>query len=349
MRKTLLTAIAAICLNTIVAQDFESLLRAGVSDGSQYLEEYMEPAVISFRNGLAGGWMNTAKNHKLFGVDLTLSVNLAGIPDKVRNFTFDVNNYEAFQLRSGSTGSLPTCGGVETDEIFFVEAGTEIDLGGGQFYTYDQDFEFSVIRGVGADIPFNAAPTPTFQIGFGLMKNTDLKIRYIPTIEKGNFKGDLFGIGVMHDIKQWIPGLKLIPIDLVAFFGTTKLTSSVTIKDVNDDDFSISDASMELSVTASTLQVMLSKKLSEFTPYVGVGHNFTKSSINVRGEYTFKDSNEIKPDQTIVDPISLNFDGGNSPRVTVGAQLKLLRLTFHADYTIQEYNTFTAGIGVSVR
>lgn len=335
---------------SLTAQDFQDLLRAGASDGSQYLQKYMEPAMISFANGLAGGWMNTAKNHKLLGIDITASVNFATIPTDLQNFTFRNADYEAFTLDgSASEGQLPTFGGGAAQNSLYIPANLTVDIGDGQTYTFTERVDIGAIDGVGADLPFTAAPAPTLQLGIGLMKNTDVKIRYIPTVTSGDFQLDLFGIGIMHDIKQWIPGLKLVPIDLVGFIGTTKLTTSIGIDDVNDPDFSISNAATEMSVTATTVQFLVSKKLAVFTPYAGIGYNFTKSSIDVKGVYTFKDQINPSNDQTITDPIALSFDGGNSPRMTIGAQLKLLVLTFHADYTVQKYNTFTAGVGISVR
>lgn len=352
MKKSIIY-ILTICLfiSYVKGQDFEDLIRAGASDGSQYLEAYMEPAMISLSNGLASGWMNTAKNHKLFGVDITVSANFAQIPNELTNFNFRNADYEAFQLDGSlNEGPLPTFGGGEAQNSLFIEAGTTIDIDGTP-YTFNERVNIGAIDGIGSDLPFTAVPTPTAQLGIGLFKNTDLKIRFVPTISSDGSEMSLFGIGVMHDIKQWIPGLKLVPIDIVGFAGTTKLSASIDIDDVDDADFAISGASAEMEVSATTIQLMASKKLAIFTPYVGIGYNITSSSVNVKGEYRFKDPVPLnsEPDQVINDPVSLNFNGGSSPRITIGGQLKLLVLTLHADYTIQKYNTFTAGIGISVR
>ena len=234
--------------------------------------------------------------------------------------------------------------GRESSQLLQIDAGTSIEINGSS-YTFEQAIDVPVIDGVN----FSAVPTPTAQIGIGLVKNTDLKIRYVPTVAVDDFELGIFGIGVMHDIKQWIPAMKLVPIDLAGFIGTTKMSASIAIDDVDDAGFAISNGSAEMEVSATTVQVMISKKFTVFTPYASVGYNFTKSSINVNGEYTFKDQTGFSEDQTITNPIALEFKGGNSPRLTVGAQLKLLVLTIHADYTFQEYSQISAGIGISVR
>lgn len=52
---------------------------------------------------------------------------------------------------------------------------------------------------------------------------------------------------------------------------------------------------------------------------------------------------------TISDPVKMEFRGAGGARMTVGARVKLLILTVHADYTFQKYKTFTTGIGISIR
>jgi hypothetical protein len=194
-------------------------------------------------------------------------------------------------------------------------------------------------------------------MGIGLPKNTDLKIRYIPSINSGDFSFDYFGIGVMHDLKQWIPGLKLAPFDFSGFIGTTTMTTQIGFDtgDINQDDFEARNGAAVLKTTSTTVQGIISKKIGIFTPYAGVGYNIASSSFDLKGTYQYKDDNGT-PDPSdddisdpIKDPISLKFSEGNTPRVTVGARFKLLILTLHADYTIQKYSTFSAGIGLSVR
>jgi hypothetical protein len=48
------------------------------------------------------------------------------------------------------------------------------------------------------------------------------------------------------------------------------------------------------------------------------------------------------------DPIAFDFSSSGM-RANVGARIKILVLTLHAEYAIQKYNTLTAGIGVSIR
>ncbi len=355
MRRTLLILGLALGFGfSASAQvELEGSLRAGPEDAQTYLENYMEPAILSFANGLANGWVNTAKTHKILGVDFTATVNLATVPDEAYKFSFSSQTWENLELVSGDD-QIPTLVGGDANTTLQLRADAVIrDPKTGQSITYtDTSDPFSAAPGIDvSQIPFAGIPTPAVQVGLGLMKNTDLKVRYVPSISTSDFEFNLFGVGVMHDIKQWIPGLKLVPIDISAFAGTTSMKVKIGYEFEGDgmgDDFeTIGPASTEFKVSSTTVQVLASKKLAVFTPYVAVGYNIVSSSLDVLGTYRY--TNDQGQSLDLKDPVSLKFGGGSSPRATIGAQLKLLVLTLHADYTIQKYNTFTAGVGISVR
>jgi hypothetical protein len=340
--RLLMMTVALVAHVVAMAQiELKDIMRAGSADGGKYLETYLAPAVISFNNGMSSGWYNTAKNHKLFGVDFTVAVNLAAIPDDMKSFDFNSVNWQVLQLQPGDNNMLPTLAGGNTDSGLFIDAQAQVE---GQ--TYQERIDFTAASGVGT-LPMSAVPTPTVTMGIGLFKNTDLKIRYMPTVGNNDFEIGLFGIGVMHDIKQWIPGLKLMPFDLAGFVGTTSLKTKLFISDVNEPDFQVENGLIDMKIATTTVQVLISKQLSVFTPYAGVGYSFSSSTLDVNGTYTYDDG--VSTATVVRDPISLDFSEGNTPRVTVGARLKFVVLTLHADYTFQKYNTFSAGIGLSVR
>lgn len=355
--------ISVASLQEAKSQDLGEILSAGVDDANTYLENYVAPGINAFGNGLAGGWYNTAQAHKKFGVDLTISLNMAAIPDAEKMFSFAEAGFNRFQLRGDADGMLPTFAGAsaESGSELFIPANTTIDYNG-QSITIEDEIALEVPNGLfgEADLSLSSMPTPTVNLGIGLIKNTDLKIRLVPEQNVGDFGFKLFGIGVMHDIKQWIPGMKALPFDLSGFIGTTKLTASLalTANSVNEDASNGTTTSFtgegeaEFISRATTFQVLISKKLSILTPYVGVGFNSVKSTFDVRGEFDYDVENSTTSDTQhldITDPVSLEFTGAGGARATVGARIKLAILTLHADYTIQKYKTFTAGVGLSIR
>ncbi|MEO1255540.1 MAG: DUF6588 family protein [Bacteroidota bacterium] len=350
----LLVSLIAISHST-EAQDFGAIFEGGTEDANLYLREYTKPIMFSFNNGLGGGWYNTAKPHKLLGFDLTAAVNVANIPQSDRRFDFnDVfgGPDSNLQLLSGGP-DLPTAVGGPTDARLRIPIGTTIvDPETGSSITYRENQDFDAPEGFDVeDFPIVGFPVPTVQLGIGLPKNTDLKIRYASdfgAIDDGSFT--LLGFGVMHDLKQWVPGLKQIPFDFSGFIGWTRLSAEFDINEGNPGDDFEADGVAELTASSTTIQGVVSKQIAIITPYLGIGYNIAGSSLNVRGDFTYRDDSNGNNDEiTITDPVSLNFKGGSSPRINAGLRIKLLVLTIHAEYTIQKYNTFTAGVGLNIR
>ncbi len=347
--KIMSSLLVGFCLlsHSAKSQDFGEVFKAGPEDAELYLESYIKPIMLSFNNGLGSGWVNTAKPHKLLGFDLTASMNLANIPSSDKLWQFRNADFQNLRLQSGSEASLPAAVGGPTTTNLVVRGNAQI----GPINFANESDPFPAAEGFDTnDLPIAGFPVPAFQLGVGLVKNTDLKIRIVPTQNIDDLSISLFGIGVMHDIKQWIPGLKLVPFDLSGFIGYTGLKAEFDI-DVDETDSNgyryEADGTAEFKASSTTIQVLASKKLAILTPYVGLGYNIGSSSFKVNGDFTYTD--DMGQTVTIQNPIDLSFDGGSSPRLTFGARIKLLVLTLHADYSIQKYNTFTVGAGISIR
>lgn len=330
------------------AQSFDEIFKGGTADANQYLEAYTKSIMLSFNNGLGSGWYNTAKTHKLLGFDITATVNIANIPSGDRQFDFNSRTWQNLELQPGTTSSiLPTAVGGDTQTGLRIPAGTEIIPGSNIRYENDVDFEapdgFDV-----EDLPIVGFPVPAVQFGIGLPKNTDLIVRYASDFgaagDDGSF--NIIGLGVKHDLKQWIPGLKLVPFDFSGFASFNRLSAEYDI--ILDEPELEANGVAELKASSVTIQGIVSKKIAIITPYIGIGYNIASSSLDVKGTFTYKDTNTGQ-EADVNDPVALSFSGGSSPRINAGLQLKLLILTLHAEYAIQKYNTFTAGVGISIR
>lgn len=333
--------------HTANSQEFGEIFKGGTADANTYLEAYTKSMMLSFNNGLGSGWYNTAKTHKLLGFDLTATINIANIPDGDRSFDFNSKTWQTLELESGSSNVLPTAVGGPTTSRLVIPAGTEIVPGSG--IEYEDDVVFDAPEGFDVeDLPVVGFPVPAVQLGIGLPKNTDLIIRYASDFgaagDDGSF--NIFGLGVKHDLKQWIPGLKLVPFDFSGFASFNRLKAEYDIN-INDPELE-ADGTAVLKASSVTIQGIVSKKLAILTPYVGIGYNIASSSLDVNGTFTYRDTSTTE-ESTVNDPIALEFSGGSSPRINAGLQIKLLILTFHAEYAIQKYNTFTAGVGLSIR
>ena len=72
--------------------------------------------------------------------------------------------------------------------------------------------------------------TPMLQVGIGLPLKTEVDFRYSPEFKTKSFNLGLIGLGVKHDLLQWIPVLNKLPIDLSVMAGHTRLNTGFDIE-----------------------------------------------------------------------------------------------------------------------
>ncbi|HZY80762.1 MAG TPA: DUF6588 family protein [Cyclobacteriaceae bacterium] len=320
----------------VAAQDdVNQMLRGTAADAKYLAEGYISPLMKSIGYGMNAGWYNTAKTHSFPGFDLTLSINPAFAPASDKSFTVDNSKLQSVYLKRDLSGNEPSAAtGTGNLPTIFGERRSML-LGPKPNPT---DASFPAAPGVGLTF----FPTPTINLGIGLPKGFDLKVRYVPTLNFGKITKDkligefgLFGIGIMHDFKQYIPGIKALPFDMSVFVGYTSLKFSVGL------DKSQPARMAELTSTATTVQALISKKLSVLTGYAGIGYNMATTKFALKGNYSFTDGAKTDPFTTEAK--------SNGVRATVGLRLKLGPITLHGDYTLQKYNAVSAGFGIAVR
>jgi hypothetical protein len=321
--------IAVVFTNAKAQDDIDQFLKESVKDAEKLIGAYVDPAMKSISVGLNQGWYNTAKPHKIAGFDLTFTANLMKIPSNQMWYKPANLGLEKIELANGSDGypDAPTIFGPDRTPTFWLKD------------DHSQTFDGPP----GVDLKANTnnrIPVPMAQLGFGLPKGFDIKFRFVPKLDLGDdSQFNMFGIGVMHDIKQWIPGIKTLPFDLSGFIGYTKL------KLVADfDEPGTQNAHGNFEMNATTVQGVISKKISVLTVYGGAGYNIAKSKLAMLGTYTIDETTNT----TVKDPVNLKF-GASGPRITAGFRLKLAVFSLHADYTLQKYSCLTAGFGITVR
>lgn len=309
--------------------EIEDILESGLTDTQTMLQHYFKPFATGFGYGVNGGWYNTARTHNGFGIDIQVIGNLALVPQSEETFTFNNADYTNIKLfdNSRTTAELPTAFG--SKELEDRPMLTYTDDDGNSVST-------SALPGFGTiledNINYNAVPSAMVQLGVGLFKNTDLKLRFVPNIQQDDFEFSAFGIGIMHDIKQWLPFMKESSIDLSALVAFNNIKSKVFL-DPDDNP----DQAVQFNTKTTLISLLASKKLAFLTIYGGVGHASFNSDLNLLGTY-------VTDNNRFVDPIMLNYKS-SSFRGNVGLSMKLWILNLGADYAFQEFNTLTASVG----
>jgi len=331
------------------------MMAAGTSDAQKLFQSYLSPYVDGFGAAMAGGWYNTAEAHKPGGFEITFTLNAAMVPDEFT--TFDITTLGLQYLKPGSsTGNIaPTVAGP-------AEAGPQLN------YNIDAfDLKaFDMPQG----LDWRYVPAPTIQAGVGLYKGTDLLGRYLPNIKAGGSELGLWGIGGRHDIKQWIPGVKKLPVlQLSLMYGYTRLHANVSLSvtpsnihamDANTNPVNWENQQLKVLAESHTANLLIAAKLPVITFYGGAGIIQTRSNLKLKGYYPIADLSgftgteiAVTNESAALDPINMVFENKDGdlrkPRLNIGFRLKMSIITINFDYTRAIYNVFTAGLGVSWR
>lgn len=351
----------AMCLGFFasVAQgteaDVSAFLNAEAADANKLINAYVGPGIRGLSYGMASGWFNTAATHKLGGFDLGLTVSAVMLPTS--DETFDPTKLGLSANTVPSSNIAPTV------------IGPEKPTGAAQYTFKNNGVTIASVDGPqGLDlkgaIGSNAVPVPMVQLGVGLIKNTDLKIRLLPEQKLGaDGRIKMFGVGLMHDIKQYFKGVKALPFDLSALVafnsisGGTKLINTRTDPNLgnNPNQFDgvpySSDGNSTYTFNSWLFQALISKKISVLTFYGGIGYGIVSTKADITGSFILDNpvlQGSPNPGPPIKNPFSTTYNN-NGMKLTAGMRFKFGPIFLSGDYTLQKYNVLTVGFGAAIR
>ena len=317
----ILSFLLLVCSSIFVSA--QNITVSNTSDAKNFLEAYFSPFAESIGAGLNKGWYNTAKPHKLAGFDVSLSLNLITISDEVASF--DVNSIENFSSTSSSTPSILGSGKGAT--INYQNENVS-----GQFVMPDQNIEIKVVT------------IPTLNVGLGLIKGTEINVRYIPTYEYnigfvGKGSVELYGAGIKHNVLQWLPLDKFLPFDLSIQSAFSKFNTSFEVESQSVRQ------GVDLDIRASTVNLIFSKKFAMITAYGSVGQNFVSTTLNANTNFSLGSTSTLNFDF----PLEINMPNTSEMQASAGVRLQFAIFTLNANQTFSSYPSTSAGIGISFR
>ncbi|MDF1574429.1 MAG: hypothetical protein P1P86_04465 [Bacteroidales bacterium] len=347
--------------NPLLSQPLSlDFIYGGVEDAEIILQEYLKPYANILGSDLNAGWYNTARPHKLGGLDVTATVSWAKAPASA--LSYDLGVLDLNGTVDPNPGTMaPTIAG-EQEERPRISYSEVLDLGGGNI----EEIEYSSFRvpdGAGVDF----IPLPMAQLTVGLPFGTDVSARFVPNIGYKDYgEIGLWGVGGKHSISQWLPFInKLKFLDISVQGGYTKVTSSVhvvvepqSIVEVdNYPDFDWDDQFLTQKVEGWTVNLIASQTLPIISFYQGIGYASSSVDLLMEGHYPIHSVilDESSPDfgrvtyEILENPIETHYKNFNNLRMNVGARIKLGVLTLHYDFTYTLYATQSVGVGISFR
>ena len=371
--------ICSFTSNLQAQSDISEIFKAGVADLNTVANGYLTPAGNSFAAGLGTNWYNTAEVHIPFGFDLTVGGGVVEVP--LAEQMFSLAGLKNLQPKISGTTQAPTFGG--------TGPGVELNLMQPHYLSDGTTVNPYWNNGTGVITSFTTPtglsrfmPTASVQFTIGLPFINDVSVRFIPTVNASGFNVSMWGVGIKHNFKQWIPVVKDLPFDAAIQLAYTKFdlsyvfpsSAQITPDILVGDNFSYDPTTtdyktqgMKLSANAMTVNIIVSKKLLFVTPYVGFGITKTSFDLSMTGNYPVL-GNLVTQDisgQTVpvmkngkpkieienqTNPIQIAPPSEMMPNLTVGLRLKVLWIfSFHAQYTMQKYPTASAGFGINIR
>lgn len=387
MKKNVLSLMTILILGSYASfvnaqNDISNLFKAGVVDLNTLAKGYLKPAGNSFSAGLGSNWYNTAEVHKIWGFDLTLGAGVVQAPSSDQTFSL-----------TGLTIFKPTNPNITSATSFTGNGdGVELNLMQPHYLSDGSTVNPLWNNGTGKIITFSTpsrvsqfVPTASIQLTLGVPYVNDVSIRFVPTIKAYGSETSLWGIGIKHNFKQWIPVIKDLPFDAAIVLAYSKfdlkyklptsyqitpdqLVSGgvTTAPDPNTSSNDYSTQRLIVSGNAQTVNFVFSKSFLFITPYLGFGMTKTNFDLSMVGNYpTLGDPKThnfgvfVVPDQNsegkpiiqvknITDPVSFK-SSETMTNATLGFRLKMSVITLHAQYAFQKYPVASAGLGFTFR
>lgn len=332
--------------NILFAQSdgFTEIIKTGSGDANKLTQAYLSPLFTGVGIGLNSGWYHSAKAKNLGRFDFKFMATAAIVPSE--NQIFDVRNIglsNQTRLSNPNNFNTPTAFGNNS-------SGPQMDI-------YDTNNSkigsFTLPSGSG----FNLIPTPQLQITVGLIKNTDVSIRYSPKIGNDKYgRFSVLGFGAKHELTSLIfPGIvgKLVPIDIAVAFAYSQVNFERLISINEQLDESNSNKNLNQRVEGKfsgiSADIILSKKLSVFTPFVSLNYNTSNTNVGIKGDFVIANPpTSSQAFTTITNPVSLQQTDLAALRGNIGFQIELAFFRLYSTYSISKYQAVTAGIGFGI-
>mgnify|MGYP001051322614 CR=1 FL=1 len=343
MKKFLLVFVGVLLLTfntkaqTTNIDGFEAILLAA-GDAEKLTEAYINPAMTGLIFGMNSGWYHTAKVHKVLGFDITIGLNASIVPSKDEIFSF-ANLGLANTTSTSATGATVAGPNALQAPITF----------NGTIQGQNVTATFDMPGGTKDDLPLSAVPTPAVQFNIGLPWKMEGMLRLVPEVGSDDVKGKLLGIGLKKEITSWFGPMEKTPLHISILAAYTSMTVDYDIQ--ADSSIPGTGQKAEFDLSAYTFEAIASLNFPFINIFGGIGYSSGTADLKMSGTYNL----EYTPvasgptvTESVIDPLNLNFDASGI-KTTIGARISLGFFKIFGSYTLQEYNTLSAGIALSIR
>ncbi|SFU40533.1 hypothetical protein SAMN05216480_102298 [Pustulibacterium marinum] len=337
MKSILLTLVTAFSISSY-AQDASSIFTTGLEDSQRFAKGYLQPGSEAIGHAMNNGWFNSAEAKSFLAFEISIIGNIVQVDEADHTFNFEASTTGGLSYADGSSiKSVASVLGTVDPDIVMEYTITEPNTG------MTETIQITLPEGI-LDKNINNVPAGYLQGSIGLLKGTELKLRFLPKIDINDRKFGVLGIGVQHEFTEWLPADKLWPIAISGLVAYTKLNADYNV----DDVLNLDGVNQYFQNDTQTwlFQSIFSTKLPVINFYGGVGYMTGTSKSDLKGTYIVYEG--FGTQATVEDPISVENEI-SGVRATLGTKLKLGFFRLNADYTFAEFNSATIGLNFGFR
>jgi hypothetical protein len=370
---------------TKAQDDALAILAGGTDDANKLLDSYLSPMGQGFSMALGQNWFNTANSLKTLRFNVQAGVTMIQIPDQLKYFDPATLQLTTLKAVEGNPNAVPTIAGDRSalSPKWVVMGSIQDSLSPGGVRSIEYPALGNIFQGLGLSMTF----APYVQANIGLVKNTELSIRYAPTLDLSTLgngiipenilsgKINFWGVGLKHELLQWIPVVKVLPFSLSLYANHSRMSYELDTR-IEPSAFAVYNVAPGIQVTnriisgsadfskqqlfmegrATGLGMVLSKKILAFTPYASIGLQNSTFSLAAKGNYAVRSGLTPSPNNpvnlteewtSLNNPLDIQIDSEQQLRIGLGLRFKLVLISLHAEaFTLGDFKGYSAGLSL---
>jgi hypothetical protein len=334
--KRILVLSLLILLKNVSAQDLGSNLS---QVGSQYAQSYLQPFIDTYGAAINSGFFNSVKIPENNDSKLTVTISIKTIgsfvPANQKTFSSVYNTTVVLDTLGQSqtvaavatVKNAPTFFGSSKPGVATIDINDTISVAGIIGYPVHRTYVQQTFGGL---LNSNIAPLLVPQLDLGTVLGTQMFVRWIPPVKVSGYgTTNYFGIGIRHNLSQYIPSM---PLNIAGAFSYQNFSANDTT------------GTQVTSLSAESFSLEVSKSFYLFEWYGALQYETSTLSVN----YNYIPPSNSNQSQNYRVNINFNLTGKNSFRFLTGVSLYLGGFFLNADVNVSNINTVTFGIGYNI-
>lgn len=184
-------------MNTVYAQTPQDQVDLLINDMLLVAENFASPGAEGAALQSSAGWFSSAATLDKWGVQISVHGNALFVPKGKQNQLSSNRDFQILNFRDDDNALLPTVFGGQTSAVFEGEFAFDNPITG---VSEAIPFDFNAIDGLDKAVIIHPFP----QVTVGLPYSTEVAVRYLPSVMVNDVGFSTYGIGIKHNLSQYI-------------------------------------------------------------------------------------------------------------------------------------------------